>query len=103
MKKDHKILIIGGVACGPKAASRIKRLNPEAEVTIIEKGELLSYAGCGLPFYISGEVESHNELMATPTGVVRDTHFFKNVKDIDVKNNTLVKSVDREKKNSIRD
>jgi NADPH-dependent 2,4-dienoyl-CoA reductase/sulfur reductase-like enzyme/rhodanese-related sulfurtransferase len=98
MKKKEKIVIIGGVACGPKAAARIKRLNPEAEVTILEKGELLSYAGCGLPFYISGEVESHNELMATPTGVVRDTHFFKMVKDINVENHTLVKSVDREKK-----
>ncbi len=98
MEKKQKIVIIGGVACGPKAASRIKRLNPEAEVTILEKGELLSYAGCGLPFYISGEVESHNELMATPTGVVRDTHFFKMVKDINVENHTLVKSVDREKK-----
>jgi NADPH-dependent 2,4-dienoyl-CoA reductase/sulfur reductase-like enzyme/rhodanese-related sulfurtransferase len=96
MKK--KIVVVGGVACGPKAAARIKRLNPEADVTIIEKGELLSYAGCGLPYYIGGEVESHNELMATPTGVVRDTNFFKMVKDIHVKNRTLVQSVDRKNK-----
>ena len=95
---NQKVVVIGGVACGPKAAARIKRLNPKAEVTIIEKGELLSYAGCGLPFYISGEVKSHNELMATPTGVVRDTLFFKMVKDIHVKNHTLVRRVDREKK-----
>ena len=54
MPDNQKIVIIGGVACGPKTASRIKRLNPSADVTIIEKGELLSYAGCGLPFYISG-------------------------------------------------
>ncbi len=94
----QQVVIIGGVACGPKAAARIKRLNPEAEVTIIEKGELLSYAGCGLPFYISGEVKSHNELMATPTGVVRDTLFFRMVKDIHVKNHTLVQRVDKEKK-----
>jgi len=98
VNKKQKIVVIGGVACGPKAAARIKRLHPETDVTIIEKGELLSYAGCGLPFYISGEVKNHNELMATPTGVVRDTHFFKMVKDINVKNHTLVKSVDREKK-----
>lgn len=98
MKNNHKIVIIGGVACGPKTASRIKRLNPAAQVTIIEKGELLSYAGCGLPFYISGEVESHDELMATPTGVVRDTFFFDAVKGIEVINHTVVKEVDREKK-----
>ena len=92
------ILIIGGVACGPKTAARIKRLNPKANITILEKGELLSYAGCGLPFYISGQVASHNELMATPTGVVRDTNFFRMVKDIQVKNHTLAQSIDREKK-----
>jgi NADPH-dependent 2,4-dienoyl-CoA reductase/sulfur reductase-like enzyme/rhodanese-related sulfurtransferase len=98
MKSPKKVVVIGGVACGPKTAARIKRLNPEIEVTIIEKGELLSYAGCGLPFYISGEVHSHNELMTTPAGVVRDTHFFKAVKDIVVQNHTLVESVDRERK-----
>ena len=98
MKTGKKIVVIGGVACGPKAAARIKRLEPEAEVTIVEKGELLSYAGCGLPFYIAGEVHDHNELMATPTGVVRDTHFFKAVKDIHVQNHTLVESVDRNAK-----
>ena len=98
MQDNQKIVIIGGVACGPKTASRIKRLNPNADVTIIEKGELLSYAGCGLPFYISGEVESHSELMATPTGVVRDTFFFHKVKGIEVKNHTIAKCVDRQKK-----
>jgi len=96
--EKKKIVVIGGVACGPKAASRIKRLEPAADVTILEKGELLSYAGCGLPFYISGQVKDHNELMATPTGVVRDTNFFKMVKDIHVKNHTLVKSIDRDQK-----
>ena len=95
---NKKIVVIGGVACGPKAAARIKRLDPKAEVTIIEKGELLSYAGCGLPFYIGGEVHDHNELMSTPAGVVRDTQFFKAVKDIDVRNHTLVESIDRKNK-----
>ena len=98
MKTKKKIIVVGGVACGPKAAARIKRLDPKAEVTIIEKGELLSYAGCGLPFYIAGEVHSHNELMATPTGVVRDTQFFKAVKDIKVLNHTLLESVNRQEK-----
>lgn len=98
MTNNQHIVVIGGVACGPKAAARIKRLNPSARVTLVEKGELLSYAGCGLPFYISGEVHDHNALMATPTGVVRDTQFFSMVKDITVMNHTLAQSVDREKK-----
>ena len=96
MKK--KVLIIGGVACGPKAASRIKRLEPDAEVTILEKGELISYAGCGLPYYLSGQVENDDDLMTTPAGVVRNPDFFKMVKDIQVKNRTLAESIDREKK-----
>jgi NADPH-dependent 2,4-dienoyl-CoA reductase/sulfur reductase-like enzyme/rhodanese-related sulfurtransferase len=95
---NTNIVIIGGVACGPKAAARIKRLNPKACVTLVEKGELLSYAGCGLPFYISGEVTNYNELMATPAGVVRDTHFFKEVKDINVFNHTVAREIDRKNK-----
>ncbi len=50
----EKIVIIGGVAAGPKAAAKVRRLDPEAEITIVEKGIFLSYAGCGLPYYISG-------------------------------------------------
>jgi len=90
-----KVVVIGGVACGPKAAARIKRLKPEAEVTVLEKNQILSYSGCGLPYYISGEIKNHNELMATPVGIVRDTHFFKAVKDINILNQTLAESVDR--------
>lgn len=91
-------MIIGGVACGPKAASRIKRLDPEAQVTILEKGELLSYAGCGLPYYISGQVKNGDDLMTTPAGAVRDPIFFKMVKDIEIKNHTLAESIDRKNK-----
>lgn len=93
-----KVVVIGGVACGPKAAARIKRLRPDAEVTVLEKNQLLSYSGCGLPYYISGEIKNHNELMQTPVGIVRDTHFFKAVKDINVLNQTLAESVDRKAK-----
>lgn len=90
-----RVVVIGGVACGPKAAARIKRLRPDAEVTVIEKNQLLSYSGCGLPYYISGEIKNHNELMATPVGIIRDSHFFKAVKDINILNQTLAESVDR--------
>lgn len=97
-EKKLRVVVIGGVACGPKTAARIKRLNPDAEVIILEKGVLLSYAGCGLPFYISGEIHDYKELMCTPTGVVRDTHYFKMVKDIIVYNQTIAESIDRKKK-----
>ena len=45
----EKILIIGGVAAGPKTACRLKRLLPDAEVTIIDLDSIISYGGCGIP------------------------------------------------------
>ncbi len=93
-----RIVIIGGVACGPKAAARARRRDPEAEIVLIEKGELLSYAGCGLPYYISGAVPELDGLLRTPYGVVRDEEFFRQVKDLDVRIRTEVVSIDRENK-----
>ena len=93
-----KVVVIGGVAAGPKTASRIRRLCDDAEVTIVEKGEFLSYAGCGLPYYISGMVKDQKELMATPVGTVRDSVFFRNVKDVHVMNHTEATAIDRENK-----
>jgi NADPH-dependent 2,4-dienoyl-CoA reductase/sulfur reductase-like enzyme/rhodanese-related sulfurtransferase len=93
-----RIVIVGGVACGPKAAARARRIDPDAQITIIEKGELLSYAGCGIPYFLSGDVKDVKGLMETPIGIVRDTVFFKNVKDITVLNRTLAESIDRKKK-----
>ena len=90
-----KVVIIGGVAAGPKVASRIIRLASDAEVTIVEKGKLLSYAGCGLPYYVSGVVKDQAELMSTPVGVVRDPVFFHKVKNVHVLNQTEAISVDR--------
>ncbi len=95
---SKKIVVIGGVAAGPKAAARARRLDPTAEITIVEKGELLSYAGCGLPYYISGMVEDRRQLMTTPIGVMRDPQFFAQVKDIRVLNRTEAVKIDRQAK-----
>lgn len=65
-----KIVVIGGVACGPKAASRARRRDPEAEIAVIEQGNLISYAGCGMPYYVEGVIEDRNELMETPVGTI---------------------------------
>jgi len=98
MKKNMKVVIIGGVAAGPKVGSKVARLFPEAEVTMIEKGEFLSYAGCGLPYYMSGVVKEQKELMCTPLGVVRDAVFFRKMKNIRVFNRTEAIKIDRENK-----
>ena len=93
-----KVLIIGGVAAGPKVGAKINRLCPTAEVTLVERGEFLSYAGCGLPYYIAGEVKEQKELMCTPVGVVRDPVFFQNVKNLKVLNRTEAIKIDRNAK-----
>jgi NADPH-dependent 2,4-dienoyl-CoA reductase/sulfur reductase-like enzyme/rhodanese-related sulfurtransferase len=90
-----KVVIIGGVAAGPKAASKIIRMRSDADVTIIEKGSLLSYAGCGLPYYVSGEVKKQSELMETPAGVIRDAAFFMHVKNLKVQNATEALEINR--------
>jgi NADPH-dependent 2,4-dienoyl-CoA reductase/sulfur reductase-like enzyme/rhodanese-related sulfurtransferase len=95
MINPMKVVIVGGVAAGPKVAAKIIRLRPDAEVMIVEKGELLSYAGCGLPYYISGMVRDHAELMSTAAGTVRDTVFFQKVKNVRVLNRTEAIAIDR--------
>ena len=73
MANTFKVVIVGGVAAGPKVASKVVRLNPNADVTVVEKGQFLSYAGCGLPYYVSGVVKDQKELMSTPVGVADTT------------------------------
>lgn len=94
----QKILIIGGVAAGLKAASKARRGNQDAQITVLEKGEIISYGACGMPYYIAGEVDEITALMKTPAGAMRNPGFFKNVKDIEVMVNTLATSIDRQGK-----
>ena len=96
-----KILVIGGNATGLKAAVRIKRLDPAADVTIIEKTEFISYAACGLPYYVEDIVTDHQELIKTPVGVVRDPGFFKAVKGVAVHHKTCAEEIDRKTKKVI--
>ncbi|MCI7274339.1 hypothetical protein MR642_08570, partial [bacterium] len=57
-----RIIIIGGVAGGATATARIRRLTEEAEILLIEKGKYISYANCGLPYYIGGIIEERGKL-----------------------------------------
>lgn len=58
-----KVIVIGGVAAGTKAAAKLKRQDRSAEVTIYTKTQEISYAGCGLPYYVGGSIESREELI----------------------------------------
>jgi len=94
----RKIVVIGGTACGPKAAARARRRDQDAEITIIERGPFVSYAGCGLPYYIAGVVEDLEGLMRNSYGSVRDVLYFGKVKNIKVMTRTQAVKIDRNKK-----
>lgn len=65
-----KVLIVGGVAGGASAAARLRRLDEEMEIIIFERGEHISYANCGLPYYVSGVIAERNSLLVqTPEGM----------------------------------
>ncbi len=95
---SKRLVIIGGVAAGPKAAAKARRCDPEMEITIVEKGEFISYAGCGLPYYIAGAVKTRDNLMDTALGQVRTPEFFKKSKNIDVLIRHEAKRIDRARK-----
>jgi NADPH-dependent 2,4-dienoyl-CoA reductase/sulfur reductase-like enzyme/rhodanese-related sulfurtransferase len=64
-----KIVIVGGVAGGATAAARARRISEEAEITVVERGPYVSYANCGLPYFISRDIEKRSELLLqTPEG-----------------------------------
>ncbi|WP_019724667.1 FAD-dependent oxidoreductase, partial [Enterococcus mundtii] len=58
-----KFVIIGGVAGGMSAATRLRRLQEDAEIVVFEKGPNVSFANCGLPYYLSGEIDEREKLL----------------------------------------
>ena len=98
---SKKIIIIGGAAAGPKAAARARRLDQKADIIIIQKDADFSMASCGFPYYIEGVFNDRNALLATPTGVVRDSNFFLNAKNIKAKAKTEAIQIDRKNKKVI--
>ena len=67
-----KVVIIGGVAGGATAAARLRRLDEQAEIIILERSGYISYANCGLPYYIGGEITDREALtLQTPASALR--------------------------------
>jgi len=91
-----KVLIIGGVAAGPKTAARLRRLNPDAEITVIERQDVLSYAGCGMPYYIEDIIKEYDDLLGGAT--IRDAQYFKENKGFTVLDKTEAKKINRAEK-----
>lgn len=89
---SKKLVIVGGVAGGATAAARARRLNESAEIVLLERGEYISFANCGLPYYIGGVIQERDDLLVT---TVED---FKKRYRIDIRNFSEVISINREKK-----
>ncbi len=94
----QKVIVIGGVALGPKAACRCKRLDPTAEVTLFDENTLISYGGCGIPYFVGGDIQNVKDLCSTPYQTLRDPRFFAEMKGVDVRINTRVTAIDRQAK-----
>ena len=88
----ERFIVIGGDAAGMSAASKARRENPELEIIALEKGDWASYAACGLPYYLKGNVDNIEDLIAIPPEV------FQEKRDIDLRLNHEVTKIIPEKK-----
>ena len=88
----EKLLIIGGVAAGATAAAKARRLSPNAQITMLEAGPDVSFANCGLPYYIAGDIDSRSKL------ILQSPESFNEQYQVEVHVNTLVESIDKDKK-----
>jgi NADPH-dependent 2,4-dienoyl-CoA reductase/sulfur reductase-like enzyme len=87
-----KIVIVGGVAGGASAAARARRLSEDAEIVLFERGPNVSFANCGLPYYVGGEIAERDQLL------VRTPDRLRSRFGLDVRTRTSVESIDREAK-----
>ena len=88
----EKILIVGGVAGGMSAATRLRLLNENAEIIVFEKGPYVSFANCGLPYYVGGEIAEREKL------IVQSAKALKNRFNLEVRENSEVIAIDSEGK-----
>ncbi len=84
------ILIVGGVAGGASAAARARRMNEQARIIIFERDSYVSFANCGLPYYLGGEIKDRDALLIDKPAL------FKRRFDIEVRTRHLVTAIDRE-------
>jgi len=85
----EKILIIGGVAAGATAAAKVRRISPTAQITMLEAGPDISFANCGLPYYIGGDIKSRSKL------ILQSPESFNEQYGVEVHTHTIVSSIDR--------
>jgi NADPH-dependent 2,4-dienoyl-CoA reductase/sulfur reductase-like enzyme/rhodanese-related sulfurtransferase len=95
---QKRLVVIGGSAAGPKAAARARRLDQDAQVTIIQKDPDLSMASCGYPYYVGGCFDDRNQLLSTSVGVIRNPLYYLNAKGIEARVQMEATEIDRDRK-----
>lgn len=90
--KSIRLIIVGGVAAGASAAARARRLDENAEIILLEKGPDVSFANCGLPYYVGGEITSRDAL------AVQTPETLRAMLNLDVRTRTEALSIDRDAK-----
>ena len=87
-----KVVIVGGVAGGAGCAARLRRLDENAEIVMLERGDYISYANCGLPYHVGNVIRSRDSLLVTPAQQMRDRF------GVDVRTHNEVTAIDRANK-----
>jgi NADPH-dependent 2,4-dienoyl-CoA reductase/sulfur reductase-like enzyme/rhodanese-related sulfurtransferase len=83
-QETKRVVIVGASAAGLRCACRLRRLQPDWSITVVDAGEVFSYGACGLPYVLSGDIEELGALHRTPYGVDRDAAYFADVKSIEI-------------------
>jgi NADPH-dependent 2,4-dienoyl-CoA reductase/sulfur reductase-like enzyme/rhodanese-related sulfurtransferase len=94
--RTGNIVVVGASAAGLRAAARARRRLPKAKILVIDKGSFISYAACGMPYFVSGDIQSVDQLRATSYGLIRDPDFFREVKGLQVITRTRVDRINRD-------
>lgn len=87
-----KLVIVGGVAGGATAAARARRIDEHAQIIIFERGEFISFANCGLPYYVGGAIRERDSLLVTTAAAFQSRY------NVDIRTFSEVTSIDRSKK-----
>jgi len=87
-----RLIIVGGVAGGASAAARARRLSEEAEIVLFERGPDVSFANCGLPYYLGGEIAERDRLLVATPERLRGRY------RLNVRTRTSVEAIDRKAK-----
>jgi NADPH-dependent 2,4-dienoyl-CoA reductase/sulfur reductase-like enzyme/rhodanese-related sulfurtransferase len=97
-QRRRQVVVVGASAAGLRCAARLARLDPSCRVTVLERCGTFSYAACGFPYVLSGEIGDTDALRRTADGTLRDERFFAAVKGVQVRTGACVAGVDPDRR-----